>query len=107
MPRIKNLKDQTLYRIDKNKDYGEIDALLRKTVDMELIKEQWEPMLRVVASLRKKLTPAHIIIQRLANTSPADRLSKAFTHLGRLEKTQYIRKGQNRPSGKPVLGVLN
>lgn len=90
MPRIKNLKDQTLYRIDKNKDYGEIDALLRKTVDMELIKEQWEPMLRVVASLRKKLTPAHIIIQRLANTSPADRLSKAFTHLGRLEKTQYI-----------------
>lgn len=90
MPRIKNLKDQTLYRIDKNKDYGEIDVLLKKTVDMDLINEQWDPMLRVVASLRKKLTPAHVIIQRLANTSPADRLSKAFTHLGRLEKTQYI-----------------
>ena len=62
MPRIKNLKDQTLYRIDKNKDYGEIDVLLKKTVDIDLIKEQWDPMLRVVASLRKKLTPAHIII---------------------------------------------
>ena len=90
MPRIKNLKDQTLYRIHKNKDYGEIDVLLKKTVDMDLINEQWDQMLRVVASLRKKMTPAHIIIERLANTSPADRLSKAFTHLGRLEKTQYI-----------------
>lgn len=53
MPRIKNLKDQTLYRIDKNKDYGEIDVLLKKTVDMDLIKEQWDQMLRVVASLKK------------------------------------------------------
>lgn len=36
------------------------------SLDMDLINEQWDQMLRVVASLRKKLTPAHVIIQRLA-----------------------------------------
>ena len=90
MPRIKNLKDQTLYRIDKSKNYGEIDPLLKKTIDLDLIQEQWDKMIRVVASLKKRFTPAHIIIQRLASTSPANRLSRAFTNLGRMEKTQYI-----------------
>ena len=30
MPRIKDLKSQQLYHIDKEKHYGEIDALLTK-----------------------------------------------------------------------------
>lgn len=41
-------------------------------------------------SLKKRTAPAHVIVQRLTNSFPADRLSKAFTNLGRILKTQYI-----------------
>jgi TnpA family transposase len=90
MPRIKDLKDQQLYRIDKNLDIGDLASLLNKSSDMDIVMEQWDQMLRVVASLKKRLTPAHVIIERLINGSPSDRLSRAFTQLGRLIKTQYI-----------------
>lgn len=90
MPRIKDLKDQQLYRIDKNLNIGDLASLLNKSSDIDIVVEQWDQMLRVAASLKKRLTPANVIIERLINGSPSDRLSRAFTHLGRLIKTQYI-----------------
>ena len=47
-------------------------------------------MLHVALSLKQRTVPAHIVVQRLINSFPADRLSKAFTNLGRIIKTQYI-----------------
>jgi len=47
-------------------------------------------MIRVAVSLKQRTAPAHVIVQRLTTSFPSDRLSKAFTHLGRLIKTQYI-----------------
>ena len=46
--------------------------------------------MRVAASLKQKLSPAHEVVRRLSKGSPSDQLSKAFTHLGRLLKTEYI-----------------
>ena len=90
MPRIRDLKDQQLYRIDKSVDYGDLNHLLTKTADLAIIEEQWEYMMRVVISLKQKTAPAHVIVQRLTNSSPSDRLTKAFTNLGRIIKTEYI-----------------
>jgi TnpA family transposase len=85
-----DLKDQQLYRIEKQGNYGVFAPLLTKTVDLELIKEQWEPMVHVAISLKQRTSPAHLIVQRLTSSTPSDRLSKAFTHLGRIVKTEYI-----------------
>jgi len=90
MPRIRDLKDQQLYKLDKQYDYATFKPLLRKRVDLKLIEEQWEYMVRVAISLKEKTAPAHVVVQRLTNSFPADRLSKAFTHLGRAIKTQYV-----------------
>lgn len=90
MPRIKDLKTQQLYRADKTLDYGVINPLLSKTVNLDIVIEQWDQMIRIVASLKNKLTPAHEIIRRLSSGAPSDKVSKAFTHLGRLIKTKYI-----------------
>lgn len=90
MPRIRDLKDQQLHRIDKSVDYGDLNHLLTKTADLAIIEEQWEYMMRVVISLKQKTAPAHVIVQRLTNSSPSDRLTKAFTNLGRIIKTEYI-----------------
>lgn len=90
MPRIRDLKDQQLYKVDRNHDYGAFTPLLTKTADLDIIEEQWEEMIRVAISLKKRTAPANVIVQRLTNRFPADRLSKAFTNLGRILKTQYI-----------------
>jgi TnpA family transposase len=90
MPRIRDLKDQQLYRVDRFGDYGVFTPLLTKTADLTIVEEQWEEMIRVALSLKQRTAPAHVVVQRLTNSFPSDRLSKAFTNLGRIIKTQYI-----------------
>ena len=36
MPRIRDLKDQQLYRVDRNTDYGIFTPLLDKTADIDI-----------------------------------------------------------------------
>jgi TnpA family transposase len=90
MPRIRDLKDQQLYAINKEDHYGEIQSLLKKGINLNLIEEQWDQFMRLAASLKERKAPANVVVQRLINGSPADKLSQALTHLGRLIKTQYI-----------------
>ena len=97
MPRIRDLKDQQLYRVDKNFDYGVFNPLLNKTADLFIVEEQWDAMIRVALSLKQRTVPAHIVVQRLINSFPSDCLSKAFTNLGRIIKTQYILRYLTQP----------
>ncbi|MCZ6489269.1 MAG: Tn3 family transposase, partial [Acidobacteria bacterium] len=90
MPRLRDLADQRLYKPEREVNYGCLNPLFRATVDKELIRERWDQLVRVAASLRKRTAPANVIIQRLANSSPSDRLAKALTALGRAVKTIYI-----------------
>ena len=90
MPRIRDLKDQQLYRVERHADSGVFTSLLTKTADLDIVEEQWEAMLRVALSLKQRTAPAHVIVQRLTNSFPTDRLSKAVTNLGRIIKTEYI-----------------
>lgn len=90
MPRIRDLKDQQLYRVERHADSGVFAPLLTKTADVDIVEEQWDEMLRVALSLKQRTAPAHVIVQRLTNSFPSDRLSKAMTNLGRIIKTEYI-----------------
>jgi TnpA family transposase len=90
MPRLKDLRDQHLYKLDKETDYGPLEPLFRGTVDVALIGEQWDQLARIAASLKERTAPAHVVLQRLINASPADRVSKALTALGRACKTLFI-----------------
>ncbi len=90
MPRLKDLPDQHLYKLDKTADHGPIEPLFRGAVDEALIAEQWDQLVRIAASLRDRTAPAHVVLQRLINASPADRVSKALTALGRACKTVFI-----------------
>jgi hypothetical protein len=46
--------------------------------------------LRLAASLKDRLTPAHVVMQRLVNANASDRLAGALSQLGRLMKTLHI-----------------
>ena len=90
MPRLKDLPDQVLSRVDRDADYGALQQLLRGRINIELILEQWDQLVRLAASLKDRLTPAHVVMQRLANANASDRLAGALSQLGRLMKTLHI-----------------
>ena len=63
---------------------------IRGSINRELIREQWDSLVRVAASLRNRTAPAHVVLRRLSNRAASDRLAKALTMLGRVLKTNYI-----------------
>jgi TnpA family transposase len=89
MPRL-NVGQQKLYRLDRTTRYGRLDAVLTGTVDLALIREQWDQLVRVAASLRNRTAPAHVVLTRLASSAPSDRLARALTALGQALKTLYL-----------------
>jgi TnpA family transposase len=90
MPRLRDLADQQLYKLDRSARYGCLAPLWSGTIDTDLIREQWDQLVRLAASLKNRTAPANVIIQRLANSSPSDRLAKALTALGQVVKTINI-----------------
>ena len=87
-PRLKDLAEQNIYKIDKTMSYGDVDEVFCGTIDIDLIRENWDQIVRIVASLKNGLAPAHVIIQKLANRT--DNVSKAIRALGRIIKSIYI-----------------
>ena len=90
MPRLKDLADQQLYKISKTEHYGNLNSIFRQAIDWQLIEEQYDQLVKIAASLKNKTAPAHVVLKRLINATPADHISKALTQLGRIIKTIFI-----------------
>ena len=89
MPRL-NVRKQKRSKFDRAKSSGGLDAVMSGTVDLPLIREQWDQLVRVAASLRNRTAPAHVVLQRLASSAPSDRVAKALTALGHALKSIYL-----------------
>jgi TnpA family transposase len=91
MPRIKDLSDQWPFKLDRNQLYGELDCRFDATVSQDLIAEQWDQMACLTVSVKNRLAPPKLVVERLAGTVPADRLAKALNGLlGKSSKTIHI-----------------
>ena len=89
-PRLADIPHQRLYKIAKHDSYGDLDVLFNAAADVALIREQWDQLVRVAASLKHGIAPAHIILERLAGRAPSDQVAKALAALGRIVKSAYI-----------------
>ncbi len=59
MPRIRNIKDLTFYRADREDNLEHIGSLFRGTIDWDLIELHLKDMLRVVISIKAgKIAPS-------------------------------------------------
>lgn len=93
-PRIKNLKKQILYAFEKPNIYTDKDYVLKPKhrINIELIKEQWDMMLRVMASIKLKHSTASSIFARLTSYAKQHPLQQAFKEMGRVYRSLYILK---------------
>ncbi|UAT32900.1 Tn3 family transposase (plasmid) [Bacillus badius] len=92
MPRIRNWKDLTFFRPDKDTCYNHIDPLFGDVIDWGLLETHWQDLLQVVLSIKSgKILPS-TLLRKLSNDSKKNRLYKAFRELGRVVRTVFLLK---------------
>jgi TnpA family transposase len=89
-PRIKDLPEQRLWRLPEAGPYREIEPALAGTLNVKLIRETWDEMLRLVASVKYGEERASRIVGKLAAASHRNKLFRGLQELGRLVKTAYL-----------------
>lgn len=106
MPRIKNLAKQQIYHVGTAKQYSKIHKIFSGKIKVELIREQWSNLLRVLAALKARTVPAYVIVQRLASSK--SRLASALREFGQLIKSIFIlRYLQDRTLRQTIQKQLN
>jgi hypothetical protein len=66
-PRIKDIKDQTLYKIDRQQHYANLDPILVGTIKPHLIRNSWDETVRVIASIEERIVSPSLVLHRLGS----------------------------------------
>jgi TnpA family transposase len=90
MPRMRTWNDVTFYRVDRSTSYKHIDALFTQVVDWDLIERHWHDMMQVVLSIQAGQVLPSMLLQKLGVYSRRSSLYKAFSELGRVERTLFL-----------------
>jgi len=94
-PRIKGLKKQRIYKIDKDKDYQSLTPLISRSdriIHTNWICDQWDCMGHFYFSLECGHTTASTAMKRLNGFSGKNHFYRANRELGRIFKTEHILK---------------
>ncbi len=89
-PRIKDLPDQRLWRLPDGDIYKHIEPALAGKLNIDLIGDTWDEMLRLIASIKYGEERASRIVGKLAAASHRNKLFRGLQELGRLIKTAYL-----------------
>jgi len=89
-PRIRDIGDQEIYRIDKTVSYQNLGAILTRIINENRILSSWDDILRVVASIKLGWVTASLFISKLQSYPRKNALTKVIQEYGRLIKSIYI-----------------
>lgn len=89
-PRIRDLSRQQLYRMGSLKSYPQLKTLIKRTIKQSGIVEQWEEILRLVASLKLGWVSASLVISKLQSYPRQNSLSAVLQEYGRLCKSIFV-----------------
>jgi TnpA family transposase len=107
-PRLKDISDTTLYCIDPKKAYKHIQGIIRRKINLQLIIQHWDEILRIAASLKFKWVTASWLIRKLQAFPRQHILTRALQEYGRLVKSIFIlRYFQNEAYRRRIGSQLN
>jgi TnpA family transposase len=89
-PRLRDLGDQRLYRLDRGRTYPHLEPRLKGRIRRDLILRRWDDLLRVAGSLKRGWVTASLLISRLQSYRRQTALTRALQEYGRLVKTIFI-----------------
>lgn len=93
-PRIRDLGKITLYRMDPQRDVNSLwpvaGPLLTQKINMGLIEENWDDLLRLAGSIKFGHATASLIVGKLSTSSRQNTLAAAQKEYGALRRTVYV-----------------
>lgn len=90
MPRIRNWKDQHLFRPSPQSRYQNIEELFTANVEWDLIGNMLPDMMRVAVSVKTGHLLPSDILRRLNSSSRKNKMYFAFRELGRVVRTMFL-----------------
>jgi TnpA family transposase len=91
-PRFKRIEDQVIYSFYAKKKYADkgYRVLPSRQINIKLIEENWDDMLRFMATIKLGRTTASQLFKRLNSYSKDHPLYAALKEFGRILKSQHI-----------------
>ena len=89
-PRLADAGEAVFWRIDKDADYGALNVLARRRVNIHKIKQHWDDMMRLAGSLKLGTVQASELIRSLLKSERPSSLAQAIIEAGRINKTLYL-----------------
>ena len=90
-PRIRDVGKKSLYRLNKDTSYANLDVLLKgNNINQSLIIERWDDVLRVAGSLKLGWVTASLFVGKLQSFPQQNTLLRAVQEYGKLVKTIFI-----------------
>jgi TnpA family transposase len=89
-PRLADIGGTRFWRVDGKADYGALDELAAQRINVVLILQHWEDLLRLAGSLKLGTVQAAGLIRTLQTKERPTKLARALEELGRLIKTLYL-----------------
>ena len=90
LPRIRNWKDQHLFRPFPEARYQQIDELFTAQIDWKLIEEFLPDLLRLAVSVKAGTLLPSDILRRLSSHSRKNKLYFALRELGRVVRSNFL-----------------
>ena len=92
LPRLKNIASQKLYRPEAGNasDYENLQPLLTKTINWDLIRNQYDEMVKYATALRLGTADTEAILQRFTRNNLQHPTYQALAELGRAIKTIFL-----------------
>lgn len=90
-PRLAQLSERKLYIPSGMKDVDEVLAdVVQPVISLRLIKEEWDNLIRIAASVETGHTSAMVALARYGSASSDSATYRAGVHLGRLIRSIYL-----------------
>ncbi|TBE25222.1 Tn3 family transposase [Rhizobium ruizarguesonis] len=89
VPRIPDLDGRCLYGFEPAKQYGILQNVMGDRIDADLIRANWDDILRLMTSLRTRTVSASLMLKRLSATTRQSGLAQALRQMGRIERTIF------------------
>jgi TnpA family transposase len=88
-PRMRDLPDKKLYTFEPSSPDSVLAPLLGDKINVKLIQESWDEILRLASSIRTGMVTASLMLRKLASYPRQNRLALALRELGRIERTLF------------------
>ena len=92
MPRLKNIAKQKLYLPEAGKPdaYPNLEPILTKVINWELIRQQYDEIVKFAAALKKRTAEPEAILRRFTRNNLQHPTYKALSELGKAIKTIFL-----------------